>query len=341
MLRLPPHHSVLQLGTDGRLLGLDPGQALAVEQLAPGLAAMLDELVEPVAADALLDRAVHRGAAREVAEQLLHELVEAGAVVDAGLIERRARHRAASSVVVSGDGPLAVGMVVGLVQAGVGAVYTEATGTVLAADLGTGHVDAERGHRRAAAIRNAVRRVRPDADAPPAPARLLPDLVVLADALAPEPTRLARLHARGDAHLMVRMRDGIGVVGPLVVPGRTACLSCLDRQRRARAPNWPTVAAQLTGRPGRADPAATAATAALGVGQALAALDSTGGGARPPTWQATLELDAMAGTIVRRSWSPQAGCGCGAGPVPHTAPGGIRHHGATSAEPGGGERIMV
>jgi hypothetical protein len=217
MLRLPPHRSVLPLGSDGRLLGLDPAVALAVDRLEPALAAMLDELVEPVPAAALLERAVQRGGALEVAEHLLRELVAAGAVVDAAPVDRRSWHRAESTVVVSGDGPLAVGMVLGLVQAGVGAVYTESAGTVLAGDLGTGHVDADRGQRRAAAIRAAVRRVHPDADAPPAPARLVPDLVVLADALAPEPTRLFRLHARGGAHLLVRMRDGIGVIGPLFI----------------------------------------------------------------------------------------------------------------------------
>ena len=116
-------------------------------------------------------------------------------------------------------------------------------------------------------------------------ARLVPDLVVLADALAPEPARLRRLHVGRHARTCrCGCATGSGVVGPLVLPGRTACLGCLDLHRGARAPGWPTVAAQLTGRRGRADPAATAATAALGVAQALAALDSTSsGGSRPPT----------------------------------------------------------
>lgn len=322
-VRLPPHHSVLPCGAEGRLLGLDPDAALAVDGLPPALAQMLDELVEPVAADALLDRAVQRGAPLQVAEQLLGELVRAGAVVDAAAVERRAQQRAGSSVVVSGDGPLAVGVVLGLIQAGIGAVYTDASGVVLAADLGTGHVDADRGRERAVAIRDAVRRVRPEADAPAASVRLVCDLVVLADALAPDPLQVTRLHAHGCAHLPVRMRDGIGVIGPLVLPGRTACLGCVELTRAARAPEWPRIAAQLTGRPGRADPAATAATAALGVAQALAALDSTSsGGVRPPTWETTLEVDASAGTITQRSWSARAECWCGAGPARSEDPGG-------------------
>jgi hypothetical protein len=32
------------------------------------------------------------------------------------------------------------------------------------------------------------------------------------------------LHNQGVAHLAVRVRDGTGLVGPLVVPGVTSCL---------------------------------------------------------------------------------------------------------------------
>jgi hypothetical protein len=32
------------------------------------------------------------------------------------------------------------------------------------------------------------------------------------------------LHSRGVPHLAVRVRDGTGLVGPLVIPGVTSCL---------------------------------------------------------------------------------------------------------------------
>ena len=38
------------------------------------------------------------------------------------------------------------------------------------------------------------------------------------------PRRLRDLHSRGVPHLPVRVRDGIGLVGPLVIPGVTSCL---------------------------------------------------------------------------------------------------------------------
>jgi hypothetical protein len=36
---------------------------------------------------------------------------------------------------------------------------------------------------------------------------------------------LRELHNQGVAHLAVRVRDGTGLIGPLVVPGVTSCLS--------------------------------------------------------------------------------------------------------------------
>jgi bacteriocin biosynthesis cyclodehydratase domain-containing protein len=312
ILRPSPYRSILRLGPDARLLGLDPTTALAVDDLPPALAEMLDELVGPVRRAELVARVVMRGADADEAESLLRELVAAGVLVDAAAVERQVRSRADSTVVVTGEGPITVGIVLGLAHGGVGAVHVETAGPVLADDLGTGYLDSDRGHERLTATRAALRRLCPGVGTGPPPQRLVPDLVVLSDVLAPEPERVAQLHAAGTAYLSARMRDGVGVVGPLVLPGRTACLGCLELLRCASDPGWPTVAAQLVGRRGRADPAAVRATAALATAQVLAALDGTvSGGCPPPTLDATLELDLTAGTLVRRTWSPQPGCGCG------------------------------
>lgn len=305
---------MLPVGPRSRRLGLDPSTALAVDELPQPLALMLDELHEPVEPAALVARAVERGGAAEEAHAVLSELVQAGALIDGAGGRRAAARRADGTVVVVGDGPVAVGVVVGLVHAGVGAVHADAAGSVRAADLGTGYLDDDRGHDRRAATSAAVRRLCPAAAAPPPPQRLAPDLVVLADDLAPDPVRVAELHTAGTAHLAARLRDGVGVVGPLVLPGRSACLGCLELHRCARDPEWPRVSALLVGRRGSADPACTAATAALATAQALAALDGlAGAGSPPPTLDAALELDPVAGTLVRRSWAPWPGCRCRSG----------------------------
>jgi hypothetical protein len=45
------------------------------------------------------------------------------------------------------------------------------------------------------------------------------DLVVLSDSLVADPRMVRDLHSRGVPHLPVRVRDGTGLVGPLVIPG--------------------------------------------------------------------------------------------------------------------------
>jgi hypothetical protein len=45
------------------------------------------------------------------------------------------------------------------------------------------------------------------------------DLVVLSDYLVADPRMVRDLHSRGVPHLPVRVRDGTGLVGPLVIPG--------------------------------------------------------------------------------------------------------------------------
>ena len=50
------------------------------------------------------------------------------------------------------------------------------------------------------------------------------DLVVLAGYLVADPRVVRDLHAGGVAHLPVWLRDGVGLVGPLVIPGVTSCL---------------------------------------------------------------------------------------------------------------------
>jgi bacteriocin biosynthesis cyclodehydratase domain-containing protein len=318
LLRLPPHRSLLRRGPTSRQFGLDPRTALAVDDLSPPLARMLDELVAPVDRVDLVARAVRRGADAATAEELLHRLVAVGALVDAAGVERVAQRRREASVAVAGDGPLAVGVAAGLALAGVGAVHVidATTGSVRARDLGTGLLDADRGRLRADALVDVVRRVAPGARAGPAPARAVPDLCVLADVAAPDPARVAELHLARVTHLVVRLRDGVGVVGPLVLPGRSACLGCVELHRCARDPGWPAVAAALLGVEGSGEPGTGAATAAMAVAQVLVALDAAAAAPTsspvPAALGATLELDLAAGALLRRRWAGHPDCTCGA-----------------------------
>lgn len=139
------------------------------------------------------------------------------------------------------------------------------------------------------------------------------DLTVLADFLMSDPRILRDLHEGGVPHLAVRVRDGTGLVGPLVIPGVTSCLDCADLHRSDRDAAWPAVAAQLRDTVGNADRATVLATAALALNQVdrvLRAVHGAPGDAPPPTLDTTLEFDVNTGSIVTRRWSRHPRCSC-------------------------------
>lgn len=64
-------------------------------------------------------------------------------------------------------------------------------------------------------------------------------------------------------HLPIGFEQDAAVVGPLVVPGRTPCLSCRDAHERDRDEAWPRLHAQLVGTTTRVTAARIAHAAAL------------------------------------------------------------------------------
>ncbi|WP_137724388.1 hypothetical protein [Prescottella subtropica] len=133
--------------------------------------------------------------------------------------------------------------------------------------------------------------------------------VVLTDDLVADPRLVDALFAAGVPHLQVRLRDGRGIVGPLVLPGRTSCLRCADLTRCAVDDEWPHVAAQLLGRVGYAGPAAVLATAAVALGQLEKVLSGVAHPA-PATLDATLELDLDEHRLAVRPWPRNPRCTC-------------------------------
>ena len=305
-LVLAPHRPLLARGARARQVGLAPRGNVVVDGLPAALLPLLERLRAPAVALDWVAEAAARGVGVEFAEAVLRGLVARGALVDPAGGERRVELRAASAVQVRGDGPLAVGVAVALARAGVGAVQVLARGHVASADVGCGYGEESVGRPRADAAAEAVERVRAGTATSALPPGRSPDLVVLTDAVVPEPEVVTELAAAGTDHLPVLVREGIGVVGPLVLVGRSPCLRCVELGRGDLDPAWPVVAAQLTGRSGGAEPEAAAATAALG---------------------AALELDVHGGGLHRRPWRAHPDCHCGASPraapvpAPRIAPG--------------------
>jgi bacteriocin biosynthesis cyclodehydratase domain-containing protein len=140
------------------------------------------------------------------------------------------------------------------------------------------------------------------------------DLVVLSDYLVADPRMVRDLHSEGIPHLPVRVRDGTGLVGPLVIPGVTSCLGCADLHRSDRDAAWPAIAAQLRDTVGVADRATLLATTALALSQVNRVIAAVRGqedvAAPPPVLNATLEFDLDAGSIVAREWTKHPLCPC-------------------------------
>ena len=172
-----------------------------------------------------------------------------------------------------------------------------------AADVGTA---------RTAGVDRAVHRVARETRTADDPRRL-PDLAVLAG--HPDPVDVAELMRGRVPHLAVRAGEAIGVVGPLVEPGRSACLRCADLARTARDSAWPLILAQTGGPDGPAaspqacDTVLAAATAALAAAQALTFIDRA---APHVTRNGTLEAVLPDWQWHRRTWSPHLACTCGA-----------------------------
>jgi bacteriocin biosynthesis cyclodehydratase domain-containing protein len=113
-------------------------------------------------------------------------------------------------------------------------------------------------------------------------------------------------------HLVASASEAIGIVGPLVQPGRTACLRCLDLFRTDHDPAWPLILAQLAGRPPSplaCDAPLAAAVAAQAAAHVLGFID--GASSADAVANGTLELVLPSWQWRRRSWPPHPECSCG------------------------------
>lgn len=292
---------VLQVGT-----GADGLVLVDVERALVAWAASLDGLLP---AGVALDTAAAAGLPRAGAAALLRALTAAGAVDDAAVTPAALRladpttrvrlapdlaaafdRRAAATVRLLGTGRTADAVRTALLAAGLGRVETAAIG----------------GGAEAATA------PRPDADgeagvAPPAA------LTVVAADDHPEVLEDPVSRESG-AYLPVAVHGRRAVVGPLVVPGVTACLACEHLHRRDRDPAWPRLAVQLAHRRPRVAPvdgALATLAGSLAALQVLAVVEAGGpDGVDLPTLGAALEVSLPGGRWRLLARHPHPWCGC-------------------------------
>jgi len=226
--------------------------------------------------------------------------------------KKRLARRLAACVEVRGAGRVGSAVANLLAAAGVGVVRVVDAGIVGPADLGPAGLREHQlgGGRGPAATPPPVPRRRRSGSAPPVA------LIVLA---SDDGAAIDRPPGPTPPHLAAYVCETAGVIGPLVIPGRSPCLRCLDLTRTDRDPGWPELTAQLRA-PGRraavgrsaCDVVLATAVAAHACLQALSYLDcgtcaAVGG---------TLHVELPEGGLRRRSWVSHPACGCGWGDEP-------------------------
>ena len=330
-------------------LGLNPAHATVIAGVDPVTAQWLDGLdgtrdragalaraadlgIDVAAASSLLDQLTERGVVdsggadvvplRDLPDSevdrlgpdlaslsLLHSRRDGGSVLAA----RRKR-----VVEVHGAGRIGSSVALLCAAAGVGRLVVHDPAITGARDTSPGGLSLDaRGRRRDEATRLAARRVSSAVRIETRPSSV--DLAIVTPPGAVDADLHERFMRDGVPHLIARIQETTGVIGPLVVPGRSSCLRCHHLHRCDRDPAWPRLAAQLATDPSRpargasapvasaCDVTLAAAVAAHAVMQALAFLD---GQITPSAVDGTVEVSLPDGGMRRRSWTPHPGCGC-------------------------------
>jgi bacteriocin biosynthesis cyclodehydratase domain-containing protein len=322
--------------------GTDPRRAVAMRGLGPA-AAVISLLDGSRDRDHLIAAARAAGLPAEAVSRVLALLAEAGVLDDypyglhAALPDRvRARlapelataalayghadggarvmaRRRAAFVRVHGAGRTGACVATFLAASGVGHVACVDPEPAEPADLApAGLIEADLGRPRQDGAARAVERAA--ADARTRDDGAVPDLVVLTRPALPDLT--GGLMRDQVPHLAVWAGEAIGVIGPLVRPGRSACLRCVDLRKADADPQWPTILAQATlarVRPEACDTVLAAMAAALACAQALALIDrAERAGPDPATVDGTLEVVLPDWQWRRRTWAAHPACTCGA-----------------------------
>lgn len=125
----------------------------------------------------------------------------------------------------------------------------------------------------------------------------------------PDRRLIDALLGAGEPLLLVRATPAEVVVGPFVLPGRTACLRCEDAHRADEDPRWPVLVAQLPVGGAEPVPPTEPALLTLALAWAVRDLATFVEGGRPATWSATVTVDATL-SLPRREWLRHPHCGC-------------------------------
>lgn len=312
-------------------LGLDPARAVLLDLPTPGAARLLDLLDGSRSERLALAQAGPLGIRPDEATLLLDTLHAAGLVVPAQRLfpssmparltaeaaalaysgaettpARTLRRRAAARVVVTGPSRLAAGVAVALATAGVGHVHPDLTGPVTRHEPPGGPLtDSDLGTPRAQAVAAAIQRAAPETQTRRV-RRGAASLVIRLGHDHPATAPPVTSAQRNRPHLTATIREGVVMVGPLILPATTPCPNCVALHRADRDSHWPQATPPPV--PPTLEPCGVAtllAAVAYITGEALTYLNEEA----PQTLGAEVAVTAP-GHTRRRTWPPHPSCGC-------------------------------
>lgn len=238
----------------------------------------------------------------------------------------RMEQRAQKVVHLVGLGRTGAALAGALASAGVGTLLLEDDSPVTAADVSPGSFTvSDIGVVRSLALRRRLLALDPglhlhlmhDGGAGGPSLRCL-DLAVVTGHDCVPAGMLARFMGTDSPHLLVLHREQDASVGPLVVPGETACSDCVDRHRAAADPQWQQTSAQLTANRDKAsaraagtrDPEASALSLAVAGTAAAQALLFMDGVNQPSAFSAVMSFHPRIGRWTEQPFTPHPDCGC-------------------------------
>ena len=224
------------------------------------------------------------------------------------------RRRSRSAVEINGLGRIGTLLAQTLAGAGVGTLVLCDPGVVLPSDIGPGYPLTDQGMGRAQAVKRHIYRLDPTVQVlicAPGTSRAHLDLGIWVGT-DPIAGRSAGAPAGEHPHLSVTVQESGIDVGPLVVPGLTPCLECLDRQLADGDSTW-HAAVEAMGRkavdaaPSGVETSGAVVAAGVAAGQTLSFLD---GLVQPTTWSAVISLRAADGYLGQKVLEFHPDCGC-------------------------------
>ena len=225
--------------------------------------------------------------------------------------------RASRSIHIEDISRTGLSIAQGLAAAGVGHLISHDEQQVLPQDLGpTGYPSQLLGRPRVDALRTLLA-ASPNKAIVSTGKKLLEkqlqkiDCAVLIVQQAIEPRRYSHWVNRDVPHIAVSFDTQFTSVSPMIIPGQTACLFCLDTMRTSKDSNWPVIASQLVASQKKFDDAASQLfTAGVVIQKILARIDKVAGFELSEENLSGYRMNLRTGEITEFVWPKHKACGC-------------------------------